>query len=255
MNKVLLLLISVISTFSLMAADTGARDTRLFERRTYYATPGKLDDLHARFRNHTVRLFKKHGMESIGYWIPVDNKENKLVFILAYPNREAREKSWKAFLDDPDWKKAAKESEANGPILYGEKIESIFLEPVDYSPEIKLSTRGNRVFEFRTYEAAPGKLDDLNARFRNHTVNLFAKHGMENIAYWVKAKGEKDADKILFYIISHASPDAAKKSFDDFRKDPDWNSAKTASEKNGSLTAPNGVKSEFYLPTDYSPMR
>src|SRR5258707_225093 len=84
--------LSVISENSARAADT-----RLFELRVYHAAPGKLDDLNARFRDHTLSLFEKHGMENIGYWVPADNKENKLVYILAYPSKEAHDTSWKAF--------------------------------------------------------------------------------------------------------------------------------------------------------------
>src|SRR5687768_17479202 len=86
-----------------------ARDSRFFEMRTYYAAPGKLEALHARFRNHTNGLFKKHGITLVGYWVPTDKDkgaDNTLVYILAYPSREAREKSWQAFVDDPDWKAA-----------------------------------------------------------------------------------------------------------------------------------------------------
>src|SRR5262245_30292895 len=110
-----------------MSAET---DSRIFELRTYYAHPGKLDALHARFRDHTTKLFEKHGMTNIGYLTPVENPDNKLVYILAYPSREAREKSWKAFLSDPDWKKAAQASEASGPLVA--KFESQFLTATDY---------------------------------------------------------------------------------------------------------------------------
>src|SRR5437867_3961613 len=82
-----------------------ASDTRLFELRTYYAAPGKLDDLNARFRDHTTKLFEKHGIQNIGYWTPADNKENKLVYIIAFPSKEARNSSWKEFGADPEWKK------------------------------------------------------------------------------------------------------------------------------------------------------
>ena len=75
---------------------------RVFEIRTYYANEGKLDALLARFRDHTVALFKKHGMTNVGYWVPSDNKENKLVYMLAFPSREARNKAFKAFSADPD---------------------------------------------------------------------------------------------------------------------------------------------------------
>ena len=85
--------------------ETKKVDTRVFELRTYYAEPGKMTALHARFRDHTNTLFKKHGMDIIGFWVPIDPKEaeQKLVYILAYPSKEAAEKSWKAFRDDPVW--------------------------------------------------------------------------------------------------------------------------------------------------------
>lgn len=107
---------------------------RFFEMRTYYAPEGKLDALHARFRNHTNRLFVKHGMELIGYWTPADGPgaANTLIYILAYPSREAREQSWKAFFADEQWRTARAESEKDGPLV--SKVESVFLNPTDYSP-------------------------------------------------------------------------------------------------------------------------
>ncbi len=107
---------------------------RVFELRTYTTAPGKLDDLHARFRNHTNPLFVKHGMSLIAYFTPTDGAEakNTLVYLLAYPSREAREKSWKGFMNDPAWKKAFKESRADGPIVT--KVVNKFLTPTDYSP-------------------------------------------------------------------------------------------------------------------------
>ncbi|HXG47473.1 MAG TPA: NIPSNAP family protein, partial [Methylomirabilota bacterium] len=89
-------------------------DSRFYEMRVYYAAPGKLDALNARFRNHTCRLFEKHGMQNIGYWMPVENPDNRLIYVLAYPNREARETAWKNFMADPAWQKVRKESEADG---------------------------------------------------------------------------------------------------------------------------------------------
>jgi len=104
---------------------------RVFEIRTYYANEGKLDALLARFRDHTVALFKKHGMTNIGYWVPTDNKENKLVYMLAYPSREARGKAWKAFIADPDWRKAYKESTQGGKLV--KKVVNDFLAGTDFS--------------------------------------------------------------------------------------------------------------------------
>jgi hypothetical protein len=109
-------------------------DTRVFEMRTYYAEPGKMKALHARFRDHTNKLFAKHGMTIIGFWVPTDPKqaEEKLVYILAFPSRQAAEASWKAFRDDPDWKAAREASEKDGKLV--NRVESVFLNPTDYSP-------------------------------------------------------------------------------------------------------------------------
>jgi len=245
-----ILLAAMLSTTS--AAD---QDTRCYEMRVYYAAAGKLDDLNARFRNHTCKLFEKHGMVNIGYWVPLENAENKLVYVLAYPNREARDKSWKAFVADPDWQKAAKESEKNGKLVA--KAESFFMEATDYSPAIKTSVASpERTFELRTYTASAGNLGALDSRFRDHTIKLFTKHGMQNLAYWHLMSGQKGADYKLIYLIAHKSKDAAAQSFKAFRSDPDWLAARKASEEKagGSLTEGGmaGVKSEFLKPTDYS---
>jgi hypothetical protein len=108
-------------------------ETRVFEMRTYYAHPGRMKALHARFRDHTCKLFEKHGMTLIGFWSPIDEKqaEQKMVYILAYPSKAAADKSWAAFRKDPDWIKARDASEKDGPIVA--KVESVYLNPTDYS--------------------------------------------------------------------------------------------------------------------------
>ena len=113
--------------------DSTSKD-RVFEMRTYYTLEGRLPALNKRFREHTIALFKKHGIESIAYYTPIDEKDgksNKLVYILAYPSKEAATKSWEAFRNDPEWKKAQAASEADGKIVA--KVESVFLNPTDYS--------------------------------------------------------------------------------------------------------------------------
>ena len=107
---------------------------RVFEIRTYTANEGKLDALHARFRNHTLRLFEKHGMQNIGYWSPLDAplSQNTLIYVLAHKSREAAEKSWDSFRNDPEWKKEQAASEANGKLVA--KVEPVFAKATDYSP-------------------------------------------------------------------------------------------------------------------------
>ena len=106
---------------------------RVFELRTYTTLPGRLDALHARFAQHTIRLFERHGMTNIGYFSPQDLPlaENTLIYILAHNSREAAEASWEAFVADPEWQRVFEESQRDGRIV--EKLESIFLDATDYS--------------------------------------------------------------------------------------------------------------------------
>ena len=106
---------------------------RVFELRTYHTYDGKLDALLTRFKDHTVDIFNKHGMTSIGYWLPADEplKGKTLVYLLAFPSREAATKDWADFRNDPEWKKVSAASEANGKIV--EKVDSVFLTPTEFS--------------------------------------------------------------------------------------------------------------------------
>ena len=107
---------------------------RVFELRTYYTNDGKLTDLHKRFRDHTCRLLKQHGAELIGFWTPLDEKDGKggkLVYLVAFPSREAAKKTWADFQKDPEWQKVYKESHKNGALV--KKVDSVFMEPTDYS--------------------------------------------------------------------------------------------------------------------------
>ncbi len=232
-----------------------AGDTRCYEMRVYYAAPGKLDALQARFRDHTCKLFEKHGMVNVGYWVPAENPEGRLIYILAHPSREASVQSWKAFGSDPDWQQARKASEVDGR-LTRKAADVTFLKATDFSPEIKPSGgTAPRMFELRTYTCTSNNLPNLLARFRHHTVALFAKHGITSVGYWTPTDAGKGADDTLIYILAHAGKDAAAESFKNFRADSAWVEAKAASEKaaGGPLTLPtNGVQSVFMQPTDFS---
>ena len=106
---------------------------KYFEMRIYTAAEGKMDALHARFRDHTLKLFKKHGIESVAYWTAVDEKNTgKLYFVIAYPDKASRDTLWNAFGKDPEWVKAKDESEKNGKLV--SKVEQVFMTGTDYSP-------------------------------------------------------------------------------------------------------------------------
>jgi hypothetical protein len=250
MKSFVSLLVGVLclATAGLQAADTAP----VYELRIYYTNPGKMPDLLTRFRDHTCKIFERHGMVNIGYWLPVEAKDqDKLYYVLQHASRDAAKASWKAFGDDPEWKSVREASEAAGKIVT--KVESIFLAAADYNPPLPKLTSGH-VYELRTYTTNEGKLDGLDARFRNHTMKLFEKHGMTNVLYTHPLDADKGAGKTLIYFLAHSSVEAAKKSFDEFRADPDWIKVRDASEANGKLLV-NPPASVFLTPVDFSPLK
>ena len=237
-----------------MALTAWADSPRVYEMRTYFANEGKLDALHARFRDHTLALFAKHGITNVGYWVPVENTDNVLIYLVSYPSREARKESWKAFLNDPDWKAAYASSTEDGKLVA--KVEKMFMTEADYSPAIEIGAQDPpRLFELREYSTREGKLDAINKRFRDHTCKLFEKHGITNIAYFDLMDDEERADDLLVYFVAHEDAASRDASFAGFREDPAWHAARDASQKDGPILVKKGVTSTLLVPTDYSPMK
>ncbi len=129
MKKILFALLFIVVGYTSFSQQ---KENRYFELRTYYCYEGKLDALIQRFSQHTLKFFEKYGMTNIGYWVPENNTQNTLYYILAYPSKKARDESWAAFAADPDWQKAKAASEENGKIV--ERIESVMLNPLQFSP-------------------------------------------------------------------------------------------------------------------------
>jgi hypothetical protein len=257
--KMIRVLLALAFTTALLPA---AEDGPVYELRIYVCEPGRLPALVERFRDHTVRLFEKHGMTNIGYWIPLEEehgRDNTLIYVLKHDSRAAAKDSFAAFSRDPEWQAARKASEAGGRILAGPP-ESIFMKLTDYSPELKVAEADpRRTFELRIYETPEGKVAPLHDRFRKHTMKLFEKHGMQNVAYWEPMDKEKGAGSMLIYILAHKSHEAGLGSFTAFRADPVWIEAKAATEeKNGgslTLPQPDGVRSIYMRPVEFSAMK
>ena len=216
----------------------------------------------ARFRDHTLKLFEKHGMTNVGYFVPTgENPENKLVYLLSFASKEARDKAFKAFGDDPEWKTARAESEKNGKLV--NRLTSQFLTPTDYSPSTISPAKGERVFELRTYTASiPPGWNQQPYRSRcplprsHHEALRKARHDQHRIL--APSAGCEGGQGHPHLLAAHPSEEAGKKAFEDFRKDPDWVKARTASEEKagGWLTEQKGgVVSEYLKPTDYSPLK
>ena len=237
--------------FSLTPLAVSRSFADVYELRIYKTAEGKLDALNARFRDHTMRLFKKHGIESMGYWVPTDGEaaEDTLIYVIKHKSRDAAAKSWQAFIADPEWKKAAAES---GVGRLATRPESIYMEATDYSPSYE-NAKGDEddVFELRIYKAREGTLGKLDARFRDHTIDLFAKHGIKSVAYW-HPTDEPDSANTLIYIIEHESRDAAKKSWKAFGSDPAW---KKAAAESGVGRLAERPESTYMKATDYSPIK
>jgi capsule polysaccharide export protein KpsE/RkpR len=126
------LMTRLLGLFVLLAGFACAQN-RVYELRTYTCNEGKLEALKARFRDHTIEIFKRHGIESVGYWVPQDPEKSKttLIYIVVHPSLEAAQKNWTDFRNDPEWKKVSADSELNGKIVA--KVESVFMDPADFS--------------------------------------------------------------------------------------------------------------------------
>jgi hypothetical protein len=215
-----------------------AADGKVYELRVYTAEPGRVDDLVTRLKSAS-QLFTKHGMENVIFWAPYKDKDSgldKMAYVLGHKDREAAAASWKAFVADPAWHKLRDANEANGKVVT--KVDSTFLTRTDYSPPISAGiAKAGAVYELRTYITPEGKLKDLDARFRDHTLKIFESHGMTNGPYFHLLDADKGAANTLIYWVTHDTPESAAAAWKAFRDDPKWIKARDASEVNGKLTA------------------
>ena len=250
------LLLPFVLSLATAAVVSAAENGPVYELRTYTAAPGRLPDVLARFRDHTIGIFSRHGMVSVGYWVPQDEKDGageKLVYLLRHPSREEAARNWAAFHADPEWQSVSKASEAHGKIVI--HTESVFLAPADFSPEVATvpGPGAPRVFELRIYTTPEGKLAELDSRFRSPERSYFVRHGMMEVGYFHPLDAAAGAGHTLVYMLAHASRTAAATSWAGFRADPDWIALKAVTEKNGALTTK--VVSVFLSPTDFSPLK
>ena len=243
----------LIFPLSSLAAD------KLYELRIYTANPGKLDALNTRFRDHTLKLFEKHGIESLYYWTVVEGAEgedpaNLLVYIVAHKDKAAADAAWQAFLADPEWQEVARKSEEGGRILAGPPV-SIYMEAVAIpTGESAAEPTAGRIFELRKYNTGPDGLAGTIDRFNGGEADLFRKHGMQTLHFW------SALDKSSFiYLLAHKDRETARTSwqgfFAEFRAFMEKLNAGKPAPAGGAPAAPPRMTSEIrYLsPTDYSP--
>lgn len=220
-----------------------------FEMRTYTVHEGKMPDLIQRFQNHTRTLFAKHGIESVAYFLSEAQPEQQLTFILGYPSAAERDIRWGNFANDPEWKAVAKASEANGPIV--QKVDQVFMVWAKGLNAAK-APRPSGVFQLRTYHLLPGRLDAIQARFRDHTQALFEKQGLSNYPYWITVEKEGVQSKLV-YLIGHQNKEEFNAAFGRFVADPEWIKVRDASEISGKIV--EKIDSHFYTALPFSPMK
>ena len=251
-----ILQLPLVLTLATAAVASAAGIGPVYELRTYTAAPGRLGDVLERFKDHTIGIFSRHGMVTVGFWVPMDAKDaagDKLVYLLRHPSRDAAVGNWAAFHADPEWQSVSKASEAHGKIVI--HTESVFLAPADFSPAVAAASGPGaaRVFELRFYTTPEGKLGELDSRFRSPERSYFVRHGMMEVGYFHPLDAANGAGHTLVYMLGHASRAAAVASWAGFSADPDWIALKSATEKNGALTTK--VVSIFLTPTDFSPLK
>jgi hypothetical protein len=215
----------------------------LHELRIYTAIPGKLPALNDRFAKHTMGFFAKHGIGMTGFWTDEIGTSNRLTYILAFDSMGDREQKMGAFQADTGWHRVRAETEGAGPLV--DHVHNAFLRPTPYSPTPQC--RSN-IQELRVYDAMPGKLPALHDRFAHHTMQLFTKHGIENIAYWTEDVGISNR---LVYMLGYPNLGARETGWTAFQADPAWQRARAESEKDGALVRVS--RHSILRPTPYSP--
>lgn len=234
---------------------------KLYELRIYTANPGKLEALNARFRDHTLALFEKHGIENLYYWSVTEGAEgedpaNLLVYIVAHKDKTAADASWKAFLADPEWQEVARKSEQDGPLLAGPPA-SIYMEAVDIpTGEVSIADDpgATRIFELRKYNTGADGLPGTIDRFKAGEAELFRKHDMRTLHFW------SALDKSSFiYLLAHKDREASRASwqgfFGEFRAFMEKYNAGKAAPAGGAGAPRMSSEIRFLTPTDYSPSK
>ena len=214
----------------------------IYESRIYKAVPGKLPAINARFANHTIGFFEEFNIGIVGFWNDEIGASNQLTYILSFDSMADREQKWSAFGGHKPWQEVRAETEKDGPLVA--QVLNSFMSLTPYSPKPSFKST---LHEKRVYEAMPGKLPDLHNRFSNHTMGLFEKHGIENVAYWTEDVGTSNR---LVYMLGYPGLGEREKSWAAFMADPAWQQARAESETDGALVRVS--HHSILRPTPYS---
>lgn len=211
------------------------KDNRLYELRVYFANPGMLDRLVNRFEHHTFHFFAKHKMQVLGLWLPLNNSENKLIYILSFPDQKAYERSWEDFKNDPQWIAIKEQSSRDGELVAS--MKTMVMHTFDFSPD-HLTPGAHHLFELQTYKIAPNNLELLRPMLGQRDVRLFQKDQVSIIKYWEAAEQEGDRSNLLICLLVHTLQKEGQEA-----------------DKAGNIFLPGLVTSEYLQAMRFSPLK
>ncbi len=256
----LVAIFSAVCSSAFAQVQSVKKDGKLYELRFYTTNPGKLPDLHARFRDHTMKLFEKHGMENIIYWTVSqgaaksdDDKDNLLIYIIAHKDEAAKDASWAAFRADPEWKAVAAKSEENGKIL-AKPPRAIFMRETEFSAAdepVNKASGAPRLWELRQYNDGPEQVPFTVDRFGSGENEIFTRHGMQTVKFWTATD-----NSAFIYLLAHKDKPASDESWKGFKSEfPGFMKKYRDAHPNMPTGRGNGQENRFLIPTDYSPRK
>ena len=228
----------------------------IHELRLYRTNPGRLPALLARFQDHALPLWEKHGVRQAGFFTTlVGASSNDLTYMLEWQSLAEREQRWEAFMADPAWARVRIESQRGGVI--NANVSNSFLVPTAFSavrPGQPATNKGNdraMIYELRVYRTIPGRLPALLSRFQNHTLKLWEKHGIRQAGFWTTLVGESNND--LTYLLAWESLAEREQKWNAFATDPDWLKVRAETEADGPIN--QTVMNAFLSPTAFSSVK
>ena len=224
-------------------------DGPIYELRVYIANDGRFQHMVKRFREHTDRIFKKNGMEPVGYWVRPDGNDRQrrtFYYILKHPSRYAAFRNWNNFTNDREWQSVLEKPEFQRLLI--QKPESVFMTANGNAEIVGVADREGGLFELRTYTAKPGKLAEFNARFGDGAAEIVERYEMKVLAYWTPFD-KPDLESKLICLVHHRDRKTADASWAELRKDPDWNRIE---DSRLLISEPGGI---FLKATEFSPLR
>ncbi|MGL4632606.1 MAG: NIPSNAP family protein [Leadbetterella sp.] len=247
MKKILFLFLLFASNQSFSQLDT----SKIYELRLYKCHSGKAPNLLRRFRTHTTKLFEKHGMENIAYWVNIEKDTLDLYYIVAHKSIASKDSSWKAFVSDKEWIKVRDDSEKAGKI-----VKQIYSIPLRVQPEFDQVSYFNApspaIFEMRSYTMNPEKFNAAIQRLKNHSMEIFAEVGIKSVFYFQTIESTGKQPKLI-YFLAHQSKKAAEISWQNFQNSERWQKIYAETEKDGKLI--EKIDQTYLKATDFSKIK